>query len=440
MKSLTLLLWNEDDSFGLIGMLEDLGAQGVVQLLPALEELRIILFEISDVESNVGPALKILISPTITTFELNLNTDSVDEDDALDNLHASHSILDLLAPLQLKILRISSTDTFLQCSEGLSRKIGLVISQQKALTSIDLSDLRGRESAPVTEASYLPHLARIKLVSTRRTNLPVAATPSVVGDPWLPIQGLPNDSTILHHHRRISFPSLLHLAAQLPPADVETLLRRVTSTKLDTLELNLVQPGSGTTFTRTLADVGRFLMLRTIHINHSRIHGTWRDIRPILSCPCAQNVSLSGHRISTVIGDSELRSMAEAWPLLQSLAIVDDYLEIRRLTSHILGTGTDTNSLCIPSASLIGLTPFALHCPLLTSIAISINARGTLSETSVQGVGLKVKSVRFPNSLVLVEGEHHVADFIKRMWPNQRHSALKEEDDSWARIWKLVSD
>lgn len=406
--------------------------RGVTRLLPQLEELRITVLEITDIQLSIGPALQALISPTITTFDIDFDTDSSDDLQAFHHFIAFDSILGLLDQLKLQTLRISCSDIFLRRSVDISKRIGTAISKQTALTSIVIRNFLSSDPTPLMEASLLPHLERVYFTFPKAINLSVLTqTPNPFG--------LPRHSSSSTPHEHLSFPSVRYLTAEVSTEGAELLLPSVTSASVDILALTLEPSQQGATLGTILETAGRFTKLRRIFIMFPNTQGTWPELRPLLSCHCVETVSLRGDYLAAAVGDDELHSLAAAWPFLKSLTIVDHLLATTRFVPGAQEATTLLHAPYPPAATLMGLSTFAMYCPHLTSIKISIDARGTPLNVSFEAIGASVVHINFPYSLA-DEAEQEVAHFIRLMWPNHKPPWPDAEGPgtSWHRIWELA--
>lgn len=361
------------------------------------------------------------MTPTIKTVNIHFDTDSMDELEAYNNARALCSVLRLLHRLQLDRLSITSQDHEIVAMDAsfVEATIRSVVAHQRTLTHLTISDFASRFTTPFYEASRLPLLKDVRLAMTRLYDLdstPIArihATHSFIGG---------------EYDESPSFSSLRHVTANVSARDVGLLLSSVTSTDLSTLELHLQCPG--TTVAGSLAPVGYFSKLQTIVVTYPKMRGNWDDLTPVLSCHDARNIWLRGDRISEVLGDAEISLAAQAWPLLVSLFIADSYLERTR------GGPEVDRARYSPSATLAGLTAFALHCPSLIILTIPVDARGTPKTPPAEAVGFAVRGLQFSDSPVDEEGP--VARFIARTWPNITRPGPSRHNATWNRIWDLV--
>lgn len=429
VKSLTLRL-DEDEGYdaSLFELLDHLNDQDVTAVLPNLESLRVIAIDVTCVQDTLGDLLAVLMASSIKRFELAFNTNSKNELQASNNVVALCSVLYRLRDLKLETFCITSSDRMITQSRRVENTVQAVLVQQQALLNITVSDFCSRLTTSFRDAGRLAHLENIRLTTTPYGFYGDLPHPDIPVARVHPVHSFPTGTDDKHP----TFPSLRRFMANVSVDDVRPILSSITSPGVRCIELHVTGPGAmiGTCFT----EIGRFERLETIWLEYPGLLGGWADIMPILACHSVQNISVHGDCISAILGDEQVLCIAQAWPCLRSLVIVDSCLERWRLDLQTTCPQRGSRDPHIPMTTLLGLGAFAAYCPSLSCLIIPIDARETPNIPILGATGCAVQEIGFPNSLV-DEGEQRVARFISSMWPNHTHTEIAELDQRWEKVW-----
>lgn len=266
---------------------------------------------------------------------------------------------------------------------------------------------------------HQPSLVRVCLDVPARVNLAglfIPVTETLPDLRSLSISWIPTE----HPPPRLpaSYPSLTSLFATTQSEGVESFLSRITSTSLSDIQLTLTGPG-----VPVLTDLQRFVDLRTIDIK--LLAGgviSFDELIPLLSCRHITQLKVSSKGRVQLL-DLNVKSMAQAWPDLETLEIADQANDI------------------LPLASLRGLEAFGEYCPHLQSLKISVDAHNVGSELTTHP-GLEVEELNLLHSKVGAEWLD-AASFIRSMWPNLQkgqtwNGTLGPHAALWSSIWSEV--
>lgn len=331
-------------------------------------------------------------------------------------------MLQLLHVLKLQAFKVGTVDAELQSSEAASSAVAALIEAQEQLAHLEVTDFFQRFRAPFMAASHLPCLVSASF-STLSFVSPITTALSFIIQTRSPTAG---------------FLSLEDLESDIAASQVPRLLSLVGSAGLQTLRLRFEQPG--VSLSEPLNGVGRFKALTTVRLWFDSMQGRWEDFRPLLLCTKLRSVTLEGERASKIFGDAELCAMAQAWSGLREIQIKDTFRK------DVGDPDIDNEDRTYPpTATLAGITTFAAHCPFLTTLILSIDARhNSFHPTSIE-TARSVQTLWFPNSL---EGGRHfrIARFIAEQWPYHQYPQpsfyipVMKADDPWRRIWTLAQD
>lgn len=400
---------------------------GHTSILPRLESLSLVVTE-ADFSPTNYDICPVLFSPTITALRLSFWMSPEDGMDVESHVGALVHMLQMAQSLSLDVLWVEANYEELSSSPLVADAVVALLDRQPELTDLRVSDLIGRFHGPFREAGRLEHLQTLQLGVTEWYPFTNNAIPS---NPILrPVSG---------------FPSLQSLEVQAGVYDISNILKSVES-KLLTLSVVVDPPPAETNLGTSLADVGRFSSLSAISIKFPHIRGTWDSFKPLLTLPLLEEINLTGDDIARTIGDPQLRDMAQAWPLLRSLIVIDCHLRRTQLqTSRRLGMGGEYP----PAATLLGLSVFATNCPGLEELVIAIDARAVPKDIALLAIGHKVETIRFPDSWA-DKRVLEVARFIAKVWPNHRYPDPGlcacngrldvGRDERWEVIWRTASE
>lgn len=407
-------------------LLESLKDGGHTSIFPRLESLSLLISE-ADFSPRNYDIFPVLFSPTITTLRLYFWMSPETGMDVESHVCALVYMLQMAQSLSLEGLGVEANYEELSSSPRVTAALVALIDQQPKLTHLRVCDLIDRFDGPFREAGRLQNLQMLELGMTE----------------WFPYtnEAIPSDPIL---RPVLGFPSLQTLGVQAGIDDIPNILQSIESRLLLTLSVVIDPPTAETNLGTSLVDVGRFSSLSDISIKFPHIRGTWESFKPLLALPLLEEVELTGDDLARTIGDPQIRDMAQAWPLLRSLIVVDCHLR-RTRTRRRLGMGGEYP----PAATLLGLSTFATNCPGLKELVIAIDARAVPKDIALLAVGQKVESLRFPDSWA-DERVLEVAKFIAKVWPNHRYPALGicncdgrvdvGRDERWEAIWRKASE
>lgn len=345
--------------------------------------------------------------PKLKSFSLELEI-APDSDDV-------QAIMRLIADTQE--LDLTSMSFFTPNPEQITFPILLSISSaiaaQPNLEELDVLDFFDRFTLPFQAAALLHHLTHI---SFRRHDQCGAFWPDDL--PHLPIAqvqipGFP------------CFPALTSAKLGVAPEGVSDILAAITSASLISLEVMVGPPvleildEGGVPFPISaldgrLGELGRFKALTSFRFTFATSRARFADFIPILDCHQMSFASLRGNGLARWIGNRELSMVAQAWPEIEQLELIDTSQELQRPPPN-------HNDGHPPSVTLAGLGCLATHCPKLGRLLICVDAREPVPLPFPQVVGTSVHEVRLSYSWVPgeVTAERAVAQFLVHMWPNQ---------------------
>lgn len=160
----------------------------------------------------------------------------------------------------------------------------------------------------------------------------------------------------------------------------------------------------------------------------------WEGILSLLACHKLESVTLYIEELAQTINDAQVEQMAQAWPALQKLVLLNE--------EEAAGD---------PLVTLQGLACLAQHCPSLKTLSIYVDATRLQEEEPILKTGRDVDHL---DLLFMVEDEQEdrAADYIAKMWPNLRtrttflwngaggeeEEAEAEQREQWERLWAKV--
>lgn len=142
----------------------------------------------------------------------------------------------------------------------------------------------------------------------------------------------------------------------------------------------------------------------------------WEDCQPILSLPLIQSLDIILYEGENLLSDDNMWKMARAWPNLRTLSIQADKSQPKRAL-----------------LTLRGLQCFGRFCPNLTSLHLSVDARGITTEGPAY-VASSLRRLDLGSSLLNEESVAAVAKFIAKAWPNHEGDVV-----SWDRYGEKAS-
>lgn len=372
-----------------------------------------------------------IVTPSLQELEINFCQDvnGAQPEDIVSFGHSARCLMGLAQYPVLRRFRCRARSPMLGQLLGLSSELASIIARQPRLAELELVNFDDVFIGPFLAASALQYLSRISF-------FPPAL--ALTADISVETNGVSNHP----------FPALKVLEVILPPHHVPTLLSLISSPNLQQLEI-LFQfrhptltdslPGG------VLREVAQFATLTTTSLHFPNHKVQWVDLQPLLSCSKLQVVGLAGRELSAVIGNPEIGLMARSWADLQQLQVRDN----TRYSSGF-GASAANDAVAAPLATLGGLGVFAVHCPHLRVLDISVDASRLLEEERYSQYRHSTQILRLPCSMVSSE-VHEVASYISRMWPrlrfDQDHYDPYQGSESevaglmgerWEKIWELV--
>lgn len=356
----------------------------------------------------------------------------------------------------------------------MAQTVSFAISAQPLLRRFTLIGPQNRFIEPWEAASRLEYLSDITL---RATNADILDGPWYAGS--FATEGVP----------AVGFPALRGACLELDATLLPTIITSISSPELQDIKLRVegqIEDDGHmpvNSLDSGLDGLGRFLKLTSLHIVFPRTNSDWSDFTPLLACCGMTTIVLRGHDLSIVVGDPELQAMAESWPNVRRMEIQDS---TRQEHNHRY----DEHQA--PRVTILGLSCLSLHCPLLETLKICVDARQPGRRAVITHAGVAMKEVRLPFSWLEQEdpgyevdvdensdgaapepglqpvtnldrnGEDDVASLICSLWPNQTlpppeevllwalthgdWNSLHSEEflpppnlvRPWERIWKRV--
>lgn len=298
------------------------------------------------------------------------------------------------------------------------------IVAQPGLRRLQIRDLANSFTLPFQAASELQHLERISFNGEWEDYWDSK-------EYWMS-SNVTTPVTEIH-----GFPALRSAAMAMTADAIPRALAAIKSAHLTELEIVVESPYNeeeeeSLTSTSSLAggldDVRRFTSLSYVQILFLATSAAWSDFSPLLDCACLEFVSLYGHDLSQLLRDEELFLMAQSWPQLRELDLIDTLSDI-----------PDAGSTP-PAATLRGLDCLAAHCVHLRKLTISVDARNPDPDSLPPVVGTSMVDVRLAYSWVASgeESEMALVNFITNMWPNQIILGEPMSREKWVRTrWDI---
>lgn len=363
---------------------------------------------------------------------------------------------DLMLPLQLRTLKIT-LDEDAMSSDMIRALTATVHRVRRDLRDFNLIGPESEEANIVwtghqDDITQLIHdLPRLSILNLENIEEGFAERWTLASD-MEDLEQMTIISTRVPVSERYSFPT--HGFGKLIGVDVgripvhafEKVLASIQSSELQTLSL-YAEPkedgeGAMDLTGRLSGHFKRWSWLKYVQLDFGGGVVNWEDILPLLSCREMEEISLTFIGSSAIIKDGDLKSMAQAWPLLEKLEIKDLDLE----------DGHDTYSNVPPAATLHGLIPLAQHCPSLNTLSISVAVHGVGEEHQSLDVVSNVENLNLGWSWAdptdSADKLDDVGAFIVKMWPNQERAPDRtlwldsgrdeQQTDTWAYIWEIV--
>lgn len=313
--------------------------------------------------------------------------------------------------------------------------IANAIAVQPLLQELEVMDFQDRFVLPFQAAAYLRDLSRI---SFGRSDPYDEFWPEAV--PFTPVAP-----------RVQGFPSVTSISFGVAPEGVSDALRSITSATLSSLEVMVGAPfldvvGEGdvpnvlvaiptSTLEGRLNALARFPGLKSFQFTFATSQVQWADFAPILDYHQMEFACLQGHGLPEWLGNGELEALAQAWPLLQELELIDTSQDLQSAPPQ-------PDHGRPPTTTLAGLACLAIHCPVLERLIICVDARDPLPTPLPTVVGTSVTDIRLSYSWVPSgrDEEKAVAQFLARMWPRQleRKRGRDREEEFWVNArWNV---
>lgn len=343
-----------------------LRAYGIVPVFPNLQHVFISIAR-SPPEPNL---LQCLNCESLTSVDFELQTSP-----ELDDAQPTMQLISTTQELDLTSLSFFTWHPD-QIAFPILLSISSAIAAQPNLAELDVLDFHDWFILPFQAGAFLQHLTRI---SFGRYNpydefWPEAIPHTPVAQIYIP--GHP------------SFPSVTSSNLGVTQEGVSDVLAAITSVSLTSLEVMVGPPfldvvGEGdvpnelvplptSILQGRLGGLVRFTVLRSFRFTFATSQLAFVDFAPILACHEMEFACLQGHGLSRWVGDGELQTMAQAWPLLEELVLIDTSQQLQHAHPR-------NNQGHAPSMTLAGLACLAIHCPQLARLITCVDARESVN-------------------------------------------------------------